>query len=176
LQKPELFFLDSTSVKAHVSADGARKSEGNQGIGKSKGGTTSKIHMICAGPDEGMDFSITGGEVSDIKAGLELIRTATFAESRKYLAMDRGCSAYVTRDLCQGKELIAVVPPKKTFGYQWEYHRWIYAYRNEIERLFGRLKHYGRIAPRFDKLIRRYAAFVTLGLIFRFLKTYVNSA
>jgi transposase len=132
--------------------------------------------MISAGPDEGITFSITRGETSDITAGLELIRTTRFSESHEYFAMDRGYSAYVTLDVCEDKKIVAVVPPKKTFKEPWEYHRWIYAYRNEIERLFGRLKHYRRSSTRFDKLIRRYAAFVTLGLIFHFLKTYVNSA
>jgi transposase len=158
-----------------VSAAGARKAEGDQGIGKSKGGTTSKIHMICAGPDEGMSFSITGGEVSDIKEGLILIEKTSFSDTRKWLAMDKGYSAYVTIKLCEKKGLTAVVPPKKTFTNQWEYHRWIYSYRNEIERLFGRIKHCRRVAMRFDKLARRYAAFVSLSLILRFLKTYVNT-
>lgn len=176
MQKPELFFLDSTSVKAHVSAAGARKSEADQGIGKSKGGTTSKIHMFCAGPDEGMDFSITGGEVSDIKEGLRLVQDIEFLETRKWLAMDRGYSAYVMTNLCAEKKLIAVVPPKKNMKNPWEYHRWIYEYRNEIERLFGRIKNYRRVAMRFDKLARRYAAFVSLSLIIRFLKVYVNTA
>lgn len=168
--------MDSTSVKTHHSAAGARKCEGDQGIGKSKGGTTCKIHMIAAGPDEGITFSITGGETADIKAGLELIKETEFSDANEYLAMDRGYSAYITLEVCENKKIIAVVPPKKTFKTPWEYHRWIYAYRNEIERLFGRLKHYRRISTRFDKLARRYASFVSLGLIFRFLKTYVNTA
>ena len=158
-----------------MSAAGARRSEGDQGIGKSKGGTTSKIHMICAGPDEGLNFSVTGGGVSDIKAGLELIEKTEFSETRKWLAMDRGYSAYVTMELCGKKGLVAVVPPKKNFKSPWEHHRWIYAYRNEIERLFGRIKNYRRVATRFDKLARRYAAFVSLSLILRFLKVYVNT-
>jgi len=131
--------------------------------------------MIAAGPDEGLNFSITGGEVSDIKAGLTLIKTTEFADTRKWLVMDRGYSAYVTLDLCKDKKLIAVVPPKKNFKEPWEYHCWIYAYRNEIERLFGRIKHCRRVAMRFDKLARRYTSFVTLSLILRFLKTYVNT-
>ena len=91
------------------------------------------------------------------------------------IAMDRGYSAYVTIELCKKKGIIAVVPPKKSFKEPWEYHRWIYAYRNEIERLFGRVKHCRRVATRFDKLARRYADFVSLSLILRFLKIYVNT-
>lgn len=131
--------------------------------------------MIAAGPDEGLCFSITGGEVSDIKAGLELIENTKFSEDQEWLAMDRGYSAYVTIDLCRDKKIIAVVPPKKNLKKPWEYHRWIYAYRNEIERLFGRIKHCRRVFTRFDKLARRYTFFVSLALILRLLKTYVNT-
>ncbi|VAW11223.1 hypothetical protein MNBD_BACTEROID03-2552 [hydrothermal vent metagenome] len=169
------FFLDSTSVKAHWSAAGARKSEGDQGIGKSKGGATGKIHMICASPGQGMDFSITGGGVADIKAGLSLIGETEFAGANTWIAMDKGYSAYITLETCEKKGLIAVVPPKTSHKKPWKYHRWIYAYRNEIERLFGRLKQYRRVAMRFDKLARRYAAFVSLAIICRFLKVYVNT-
>jgi hypothetical protein len=132
--------------------------------------------MISAGPDEGICFSVTGGAVSDIKAGLKLIKETEFNENHKWLAMDKGYSAYVTIKMCEEKDLIAVVPPKSSFKNPWEYHHWIYAYRNEIERLFGRIKHCRRVAMRFDKLARRYSAFVTLSLILRFLKVYVNTA
>ena len=131
--------------------------------------------MIAAGPDEGMTFSITSGETADIKAGLSLIQTTEFSKHNQYLAMDKGYSAYVTFEICESKQLQAVVPPKSSLKNPWKYHRWIYAYRNEIERLFGRIKHYRRIAMRFDKLARRYAAFVTLGLVLRLLKVYVNT-
>ena len=131
--------------------------------------------MIAAGPDEGLVFSITGGETAARKAGLELIRSTDFNPQRTWLSMDRGYSAYVTIEVCAEKGLVAVVPPKSSHKQPWEYHRWIYVYRNEIERLFGRLKHYRRIATRFDKLARRYAAFLQIALISRFLQTYVNT-
>ena len=162
-------------MKAHWSACGARKIEWDQWIGKSKWGTTSKIYMIAWWPDEWIAFSITGGEVSDIKAGLQIVEEFDFS-SYEYLVMDRWYSSYVMMDLCESKWVIAVVPPKTSFKKQWNYHKWIYAYRNEIERLFWRLKHYRRIATRFDKLKKRYESFIEIWLILRFLKIYVNSA
>lgn len=152
------------------------KKEWDQGIGKSKWGTTSKIHMIVAWSDEGIDFSITWGEVSDIKAGLEIIKQDTFSQENEYLVMDKGYSSYIMIELCESKWIIAVVPPKTSFKKQWEYNKWIYMYRNEIERLFWRLKHFRRISTCFDKLERRYKAFVMLWMILRILKVYVNTA
>lgn len=131
--------------------------------------------MIAGWPDEGIEFCVTGGQVSDIKVGLEIVQNFDVSQY-EYLAMDRWYSSYVMMQLCEDKWIIAVIPPKTSFKKQWEYHKWIYAYRNEIERLFGRLKQYRRIATRFDKLKRRYEAFVKIWMILRFLKVYVNTA
>ncbi len=38
----------------------------------------------------------------------------------------------------------------------------LYADRNKIERFFGRLKHYRRIATRYEKTARNYLSFVYL--------------
>lgn len=125
---------------------------------------------------KGFFFPLTGGNVSDIKAGKELITKTTFSEARLYLVMDKGYSCYEMIALCQEKGLEPVVPPKSNHKYPWDYNHILYMYRNEIERLFGRIKNYRRIATRYDKLARRYAGFVTLGLILRLLTAYVNTA
>jgi transposase len=47
---------------------------------------------------------------------------------------------------------IPVVPPKQNRVTRWEYNRAMYKRRNEIERLFRRLKGFRRIFSRFGKL------------------------
>ena len=42
------FGLDSTSVKVHPDGTGARKTNGPQSIGKSRGGWNTKIHIVAA--------------------------------------------------------------------------------------------------------------------------------
>lgn len=41
----------------------------------------------------------------------------------------------------------------------------LYADRNKIERLLNRLKHYRRVATRYDKLGRNYLAFVHVAAV-----------
>ena len=101
---------------------------------------------------------------------MELIKESTLPSSVEYMAMDKGYSFYQTFDVCEGKQLIAVVPPKSNFKHQWQYDRNIYRYRNEIERLFNRLKNYRRIATRYDKLDFMFGSFVQLGMIALLLK------
>ena len=60
---------------------------------------------------------------------------------------------------------IPVVPPKKTRIEPWEYDLAMYKRRNEVERLFRRIKAYRRIFTRYDKLDVVYATFVSMALI-----------
>ncbi len=48
--------------------------------------------------------------------------------------------------------VVPVVPPKSNLLRPWHYDRALYRKRNEIQRLFRRLKGYRRIFSRFDKL------------------------
>jgi transposase len=58
-----------------------------------------------------------------------------------------------------------VVPPPKTRLEPWEYDREMYKRRNEVERLFRRLKGFRRIFSRFDKLDVVFIGFISFSLI-----------
>ena len=66
--------------------------------------------------------------------------------------MDRAYEGNETRQLALDLGFIPVVPPMKTRIEPWEYDREMYKRRNEVERLFRRLKGYRRIFSRFEKL------------------------
>ena len=57
--------LDSTVVRAHVSAAGAKGGQGNQALGHSRGGFSSKIHLKTDLDGLPIAFHLTGGEVHD---------------------------------------------------------------------------------------------------------------
>ncbi len=60
---------------------------------------------------------------------------------------------------------VPVVPPKQKRRTPWDYDRALYTRRNEIERLFRRIKGFRRIFSRFDKLDVIFIAFITFALI-----------
>jgi putative transposase len=60
----------------------------------------------------------------------------------------------------QGRE--AVIPPKANAVNPAQYDGELYKERNWIERAFGRLKDYRRLATRYDKLARNFAAAIAL--------------
>jgi len=61
--------------------------------------------------------------------------------------------------------MIPVVPPKSNRLDPWEYDRKLYMKRNEVERLFRRLKGFRRIFSRFEKLDVIFLAFINFVLI-----------
>jgi transposase len=82
-----------------------------------------------------------------------------------HLLMDRAYEGNETRQLAVDLGYIPVVPPLRTRVEPWEYDRELYKRRNEVERVFRRLKGFRRVFTRFDKLDLMFAAFVLVALI-----------
>jgi len=81
------------------------------------------------------------------------------------MIMDRAYEGDETRQLVLGLGFTPVVPPKQNRANPWLYDRLMYRRRNEIERLFRRLKGFRRIFSRFDKLDVMFTAFIHFALI-----------
>ncbi len=81
------------------------------------------------------------------------------------LAMDRAYEGGETRQLAPALGFTPVVPPLRSRVEPREYDREMYKRRNEIERLFRRLKGYRRIFSRFEKLDALFPGFILFALI-----------
>lgn len=81
------------------------------------------------------------------------------------MIMDRAYEGDETRQLVMELQLEPVVPPKANRLNKWEYDRELYKKRNEVERLFRRLKAFRRIFSRFEKLDIMFTAFIHIALI-----------
>jgi transposase len=57
------------------------------------------------------------------------------------------------------------VPPRRHRLNKWDYDRALYKRRNEIERLFLRIKRFRRIFTRYDKLDIIYKGFIFFAMI-----------
>ena len=79
--------------------------------------------------------------------------------------MDRAYEGNETRQLALALGFIPVVPPSASRLDPWEYDREMYKRRNEIERLFRRLKGFRRIFSRFEKLDVIFLGFILFALI-----------
>jgi transposase len=81
------------------------------------------------------------------------------------LLMDRAYEGNQTRQLGLELGMVPVVPPKSNRVDPWRYDRALYRKRNELERLFRRLKGYRRIFSRFEKLDCVFLTFLCFALI-----------
>ena len=81
------------------------------------------------------------------------------------LLMDRAYEGNETRQLVLSLGIVPVVPPKSNRVDPWRYDRTLYKKRNEIERLFRRLKGYRRIFSRFEKLDAVFLGFLGFAFI-----------
>lgn len=84
--------------------------------------------------------------------------------------MDRAYEGSETRQLALDLGYVPVVPPQSNRIDPWEYDRAMYRKRNEVERLFRRLKGFRRVFSRFDKLEVMFTAFIHFALIFEALR------
>ena len=78
--------------------------------------------------------------------------------------MDRAYEGNETRQLALDLGFMPVVPPLSTRVDPWTYDREMYQRRNEIERLFRRLKGFRRIFSRFEKLDVLFLRFISYAL------------
>jgi len=79
--------------------------------------------------------------------------------------MDRAFDGNETRYLAQSLGFEPVVPPLQTRLDPREYDAELYKRRNEIERLFGRIKRFRRVLTRFEQTDLMFSAFVTVAFI-----------
>ena len=79
--------------------------------------------------------------------------------------MDRAYEGDETRTLALALGYMPVVPPKKNRKNPWNYDEQLYKQRNQVERLFRRIKRFRRVFTRYDKLDVVFLSFVYFALI-----------
>ena len=121
--------------------------------------------MVAANARCAVAFSLTAGQAGDAPAGRDLLWTLPDLPKHCRLIMDRVYEGNKTRQLAFDLGLIPVVPPLSTRVDPWSYSKAWYRRRNEIERLFRRLKGFRRIFSRFDKLDVMFMAFLCFALV-----------
>ena len=121
--------------------------------------------MVAASDRDGAIFSLSAGSCGDAPEGRSLLQKLGPADHPVHLLMDRACEGDETRALARELGYIPVVPPKKNRTNPWDYDKELYKQRNQVERLFRRLKRFRRIFTRYDKLDVIFLAFVYFTLI-----------
>ncbi|WP_414471476.1 IS5 family transposase [Microvirga sp. M2] len=153
--------LDTTLVRVHQQAAAGKGGPATQALGRSRGGLTTKIHMICDGLGRPLRFLLSAGQRHDCLGAKALLDGF---QARSVLA-DR---AYDTNELRQtiaamGAE--AVIPSSRSRKQPIAHDATAYKLRNRIERCFNKLKHCRRFATRYDRRACHFLAFIHLAAI-----------
>lgn len=127
-------------------------------MGRSRGGLTTKIHACVDALGNPVRLILTGGQINDVTQGATLIEAIPTGA----VIADKGydCDALVRTIEATGAEAIIPSRNNRATPRSIDWHR--YKARNLIERFFNRLKQFRRIATRYDKLARRFNAFLHL--------------
>ncbi|MFC5017048.1 IS5 family transposase [Streptomyces lienomycini] len=176
-----LVSVDSTVVRAHQHAAGARKGGRDPALGRSRGGLTSKIHLACDGRGRPLGFVVTGGNTNDctrFTAVMDTIRVPRIGPGRPrvrpdHVLGDKGYSSKAIRAWLRRRSIAHTIPERadqagnrarrgRRGGRPPAFDREVYKHRNVVERCFNRLKQWRGIATRYDKTAESYEAAVTL--------------
>ncbi|WP_328939954.1 IS5 family transposase [Streptomyces tauricus] len=177
-----LVSVDSTVVRAHQHAAGARKGGLRvSALGRSRGGLTSKIHLACDGQGRPLSFVVTGGNTNDctrFTAVLEAVRVPRMGPGRPrtrpdHVLGDKGYSSKAIRAWLRRRGIPHTIPERtdqvgkrarrgSRGGRPPAFDREVYKHRNVVERCFNRLKQWRGIATRYDKTAQSYEAAITL--------------
>ena len=167
----EWLFLDGSIVKAHQHSAGAA-SKDDEGIGKSRGGNSTKIHLAVDSCGLPILFEVTGGQVHDSKAAPDLIAQLPNSD---YIVADKGYDSEALRQQIFAKHAVPAIPRKgnsKTGNADMDWC--LYKHRHLVENAFARLKQYRAIATRYDKLLKNYMSNLALGCCMMWLPMVVD--
>lgn len=145
-----------------------------QGLGRSRGGFSTKIHLRTNGMGLPVAIVLTGGETSDVKGYAPLMDEP--GPAPRVLMGDKGYDADAILADLETRGVAAVIAPKRNRKVQPVIDGHLYALRNLVERCFSKLKHSRRLATRYDKTADSYIGFVLVASIRLWVRHFINRA
>jgi transposase len=130
--------------------------------------------MVAADARTAITFALSPGQASDTSEGRKLLGGIGPLPAPLHRIMDRAYEDNETLQLALDFGFIPVVPSRPQRLEPWQYDKAMYRRRNEIERLFRRLKGFRRIFSRFDKLDLVFLAFLHFALIVEALRYLIS--
>jgi transposase len=154
----------------------------DEGLGRSRGGLTSKVHLACDGKGRPLSIVITPGQRHDstqLAPALDSIRVPRPGGRGRprnrpdRLIADKGYSYPRCRRLLRQRQIPHTIPKRRDQrahratrpGRPLAFDKTVYARRNVVERCVNRLKQWRGLATRYEKRALNYRAMVVLASI-----------
>ncbi len=188
----DLWCIDGTIARAARCAGGARRrnrrrprlDEGlatqveepeDHALGYSRGGFSTKIHLICDSQGTVVGIHVTPGQRHESKAFEPTLQRVYLRRRRgrrrwpRQLAGDKGYSYPRIWRWLSRRRIGRVIPTRKDQARDPNFDKGAYRKRNIIERVVGWAKESRRLLTRFEKLAVNYLAFWIIASLVRLL-------
>lgn len=159
----EALLLDSTVIRAHQHSTNGCGQRSLRAIGRSRGGLSTKLHVIVTPAWRVRAHAFTAGQTADVKAAVRLLRQLPCGFDS--LIADRAYDSDAFVDKVRRRGIAEVIPARRGRLHPRSWSREGYRIRHGVENYFARLKHFRRIATRFDRRVPLLRGFFLLANI-----------
>jgi transposase len=128
-------------------------------MGRSRGGLTTKIHALVDANGLPILLKLTEGQAHDGRSAVDMLDGVGDGQ---ILLADRGYDSDSPRHALAARGAWANVKPMPNRKNIPAFSKFLYRYRNLVERFFNKLKHFRAVATRFEKHDANYLALVKL--------------
>lgn len=142
-------------------------------MGRSRGGLTTKIHALVDAEGLPIRVSLTAGQASDVHGAEALLNDLSRAS---VVLADKGYDADWIREKIEAQNAAPNIPDKSNRKERHCFSKVLYKERNKVERFFNKIKHFRRIATRYEKLGVNFLAMVKLAAIRIWLRSIESTA
>ena len=142
-------------------------------MGRSRGGLSTKIHALVDADGLPIRLSLTPGQASDVHGAQALLNDL---RRGSVVLADKGYDADWIREMIEAQEAAPNIPDKSNRKVRHCFSKVLYKERNKVERFFNKIKHYRRVATRYEKLGDNFLAMVKLAAIRVWLRSIESTA
>jgi transposase len=128
-------------------------------MGRSRGGLTTKIHVLVDANGLPITLKLTEGQAHDGRSAADMLDRLG---SGQILLADRAYDSDALRKGLAERGAWANVKPMPRRVNIPPFSPYLYRFRNLVERFFNKLKHFRAVATRFEKYDANYLALVKL--------------
>ena len=128
-------------------------------MGRSRGGLTTKIHALVDANGLPITLKLSEGQAHDGRSAANML---TNLANGQILLADRAYDSDALRANLAARGAWANVKPMPNRKNVPAFSRFLYRYRNLVERFFSKLKHFRAVATRYEKHDANYLALVKL--------------
>jgi putative transposase len=114
---------------------------------------------VCDADGKPLILLLTEGQVSDYRGAAAVLPALPDAD---VLIADRGYDSDWFREALRERDIAPCIPGRKNRKQPIDYDTELYKQRNLVERMFGRLKDWRRIATRYDRCAHTFMSAICI--------------